>query len=261
MFLEYIVLIATSFLLEILYVGLSFFVCSRTKECALPGAARGGEGGVLRSCKSHVFQDLGSSSWRYEGSELSKWSGSDPAQSSFSEAEMDMASYPSSWPKDMNSSMLEGGGREVRAMSEVGLVQHRLGVGQAQAGDAVKVMIQWFDWSRADLANCSHYEFNRWSRRFWCNCRGHRIYTVSSSSYLHALRQLASHLDWRELIGLERLKGRSSHNGEFSVMSRDSSKGNWFCQNTPIPLNVCQWTKMWFAYVILYCGYDLPSRG
>ncbi len=35
--------------------------------------------------------------------------------------------------------------------------------------------------------------------------------------HLHALRQLASHLDWREPIGLqERLKGRSSHNGEFS---------------------------------------------
>ncbi len=64
------------------------------------------------------------------------------------------------------------------------------------------------------------------SIRFWCNCRGHRIYTVSSSSYLHALRQLASHLDWREPIGLqERLKGRSSHNGEFSVMSRSRSQG------------------------------------
>ncbi len=34
-------------------------------------------------------------------------------------------------------------------------------------------------------------------------------------------------IDWREPIGLqERLKGRSSHNGEISVMSRDSSKGN-----------------------------------
>ncbi len=43
-------------------------------------------------------------------------------------------------------------------MSAVGLVQRRLGVGQAQAGNAVKVMIQRFDWSRADLANCSHYE-------------------------------------------------------------------------------------------------------
>ncbi len=60
----------------------------------------------------------------------------------------------------------------------------------------------------------------------WRNCRGHRIYTVSSSSYLQALRQLASHLDWREPIGLqERLKGRSSHNGEFSVMSRSRSQG------------------------------------
>ncbi len=32
---------------------------------------------------------------------------------------------------------------------------------------------------------------------------------------LHASRQLASHLDWHEPIGLqERLEGRSSHNGE-----------------------------------------------
>ncbi len=48
---------------------------------------------------------------------------------------------------------------------------------------------------------------------FWRNCRGLRIYTASSSSYLHASRQLASHLDWREPI--ERLEGRSSHKGEF----------------------------------------------
>ncbi len=34
-------------------------------------------------------------------------------------------------------------------------------------------------------------------------------------------------IDWREPIGLqERLEGRSSHNGEISVMSRDSLKGN-----------------------------------
>ncbi len=33
-------------------------------------------------------------------------------------------------------------------------------------------------------------------------------------------------VDWREPIGLqERLKGRSSHNGEFSVMSRSRSQG------------------------------------
>ncbi len=32
--------------------------------------------------------------------------------------------------------------------------------------------------------------------------------------------------DWREPIGLqERLEGRSSHNGEFSVMSRSCSQG------------------------------------
>ncbi len=39
--------------------------------------------------------------------------------------------------------------------------------------------------------------------------------------------QLASHLDWLEPIGLqETSKGRSSHNGEFSVMFRESSRGN-----------------------------------
>ncbi len=33
-------------------------------------------------------------------------------------------------------------------------------------------------------------------------------------------------IDWREPIGLqERLEGRSSHNGEFSVMSRSRSQG------------------------------------
>ncbi len=33
--------------------------------------------------------------------------------------------------------------------------------GQAQAGDAVIVLIRWFNtWSRADLGNCSHNKFN-----------------------------------------------------------------------------------------------------
>ncbi len=53
LFLEYIILIATSFPLEILYAGLSLFVHN---EKASAGAARGGEGGALRSCKS---QSLG----------------------------------------------------------------------------------------------------------------------------------------------------------------------------------------------------------
>ncbi len=43
--------------------------------------------------------------------------------------------------------------RQVRAMSTVGLVQRRLGVGQAQAGDAVEMLIQRFDGSRADLTH------------------------------------------------------------------------------------------------------------
>ncbi len=54
-------------------------------------------------------------------------------------------------------------------------------------------------------------------------------------------------IDWREPIGLqERLEGRSSHNGEISVMSRDSLKGNrgltaMFdqpCQRGHLPLNL-----------------------
>ncbi len=40
--------------------------------------------------------------------------------------------------------------------------------------------------------------------------------SVSDAAVLHASRQFASHLDWREPIGLqERLEGRSAHNGEF----------------------------------------------
>ncbi len=46
--------------------------------------------------------------------------------------------------------------------------------------------------------------------------RAPHLYGLSSSSYLHASRQLVSHLDWREPIGFqERLEWRSSHNGEF----------------------------------------------
>ncbi len=224
------------------------------------------------------------------GLKLSVWSGSDPAQSSLSEAEIDMESSPSSWPKDTSSSMLAGGrkqssgketvewgdhwvwrsgkttlpppgeeettsarwrqwasprighiaagpeneARQVRAMSTVGLVQRHLGLGQAQAGNAVIVLIRRFYWSRADLANCSHNEFNRWSRRFWRYCCGHRIYTASrAGQYLYALRQLASHLDWREPIGLqESLKGRTSHNWEFTVMSPEARRGTVIFKST-----------------------------
>ncbi len=60
-----------------------------------------------------------SSSWRPEGSELPSCSGSDPAQPSFSEAEMDMASSPSSWPKATNPSILEGG-RKQSSGKEIG---------------------------------------------------------------------------------------------------------------------------------------------
>ncbi len=48
-----------------------------------------------------------------------------------------------------------------RALSTVGLIQRRLSMGQAQAGDAVIVLIQHFYCSCADLVNCSHNEFNR----------------------------------------------------------------------------------------------------
>ncbi len=40
-------------------------------------------------------------------------------------------------------------GLQVRSMSAVGLVQRRLGVGQAQAGDSVKVLNRRFDWSQS----------------------------------------------------------------------------------------------------------------
>ncbi len=58
---------------------------------------------------------------------------------------------------------------------------------------------------------------------------------MSRASHLYCLElvvfacfaTIGQSFDWREPIGLqERLKGRSSHNGEISVMSRDSSIGN-----------------------------------
>ncbi len=76
----------------------------------------GSSGGFQVSSNSCTAFDrtLMSSSWRPEGSELPNCSGSDPGQSSFSEAEMDMASSPSSWPKATNPSILEGGGNSPR---------------------------------------------------------------------------------------------------------------------------------------------------
>ncbi len=242
----------------------------------------GSSGGFQVSSNSCTALDrtLMSSSWRPEGSELPDCSGSDPAHSSFSEAEMDMASSPSSWPKATNPSMLVGGrnsprGRKSgnaatvgfdgtarrrsrrqerggspaarwrqwahpeqaanhiaagpehadRAKSTVGLVQRRLGVARPRQAT------QWRCWSSGSMgpAQILHTEAitsSRWSKRFWYNCREHRIYTVSSSSFA-CFATIGQSFDWREPIGLqERLKGRSSHNGEISVMSRDSSIGN-----------------------------------
>ncbi len=46
-------------------------------------------------------------------------------------------------------------------------------------------------------------------------------------NYLHASQQLASHLDWREPIGLqESLEGKSSHNGEFHLNVSIPLSGN-----------------------------------
>ncbi len=60
-------------------------------------------------------------------------------------------------------------------------------------------------------------------------CRGRCIYTASRARHICMLRDNWPVIDWREPIGLqERLEGRSFHNGEFSVMSRESSKGNPF---------------------------------
>ncbi len=67
----------------------------------------------------------------------------------------------------------------------------------------------------------------KWRKRFWRNCRGRCIYTASRARHICMLRDNWPVIDWREPIGLqERLEGRSSHNGEFSVMSRGCSKGN-----------------------------------
>ncbi len=81
----------------------------------------GSSGGFQVSSNSCTALDrtLMSSSWRPEGSELPSCSGSDPAQPSFSEAEMDMASSPSSWPKATNPSILEGG-RKQSSGKEIG---------------------------------------------------------------------------------------------------------------------------------------------
>ncbi len=65
--------------------------------------------------------------------------GSDPAQSSLSEAEMDMESSPSSWPKDTNSSMLAGGrkqssGKETGEWEDGAPTTRRGGAHQRHAG-------------------------------------------------------------------------------------------------------------------------------
>ncbi len=54
--------------------------------------------------------------------------------------------------------------------------------------------------------------------------------------------------DWREPIGLqERLEGRSSHNGEFSVMSRSRSQGT---EVTIVTGDVfCRWVLSFFCYL------------
>ncbi len=214
----------------------------------------GSSGGFQVSSNSCTAfeRTLMSSSWRPEGSELPSCSGSDPAQPSFSEAEMDMASSPSSWPKATNPSILEGGrkqssGKEIGECGDRWVRRHGKtalpppGEGGLTSGTLAAVSptpnrprttsrrarstrtgrsaqcpqsdifsaasawarprqaTQWRCWSSGSMgpAQILHTEAitnSRWSRRFWYNCREHRIYTVSSSSYLHALRQLASHL-------------------------------------------------------------------
>ncbi len=193
----------------------------------------GSSGGFQVSSNSSTAFDrtLMSSSWRPEGSELPSCSGSDPAQPSFSEAEMDMASSPSSWPKATNPSILEGGrkqssGKEIGECGdrwvrrpgkttlpppgEGGAHQRHAGGRSAQCPQSdsssaasawarPRQATQWRCWSSGSMgpAQILHTEAitsSRWSKRFWYNCREHRIYTVSSSPYLHALRQLASHL-------------------------------------------------------------------
>uniref|UniRef100_A0A673NQZ6 Matrix-remodelling associated 7 n=1 Tax=Sinocyclocheilus rhinocerous TaxID=307959 RepID=A0A673NQZ6_9TELE len=65
---------------------------------------------VSSSSWTAFVMTLTSSSWRSGGPSLSAQSRSDPAQSSFSEAEMDIeSSSSSSWPNNMKSAMLGGG--------------------------------------------------------------------------------------------------------------------------------------------------------
>ncbi len=78
---------------------------------------------------------------------------------------------------------------------------------------------RWSPWSL--LVQPSGVQF-----RFWRNCRGRCIYTASRARHICMLRDNWPVIDWREPIGLqERLEGRSSHNGEISVMSRSRFQG------------------------------------
>ncbi len=93
----------------------------------------GSSGGFQVSSNScTAFENPHDSSWRPEGSELPML-GLRSAQPSFSEAEMDMASSPSSWPKATNPSILEGG-RKQSSGKESGM---RRPLGSAARQDAL----------------------------------------------------------------------------------------------------------------------------
>ncbi len=82
----------------------------------------------------------------------------------------------------------------------------------------VMAIRQVFDWSCANTAVGRHLitGISQEGKDSNVIVVGFAFILPRARHYLHASRQLASQLDWREPIGLqERLEGRSSHNGEF----------------------------------------------
>ncbi len=102
-------------------------------------------------------------------------------------------------------------------------------MGQAQAGNSVVMAIRWvFDRSRADTAVGRHHTgIGREGKDSDVIVVGFAFILPLELVIFACFATIGQSVDCREPIGLqERLEGRSSHNGEFSVMSCESSKGN-----------------------------------
>ncbi len=98
-------------------------------------------------------------------------------------------------------------------------------------GNAPVTMVTSVPWERerditVDAVFATSPQLTVFSIRFWYNCsRASHLYCLELVVFA-CFATIGRHLDWREPIGLqERLKGRSSHNGEISVMSRSRSQG------------------------------------